>query len=62
MKPETGGYEIFARFVAIVLVGALPAFCISLAKTTVRTVGENADGVVLSKVGRELGEPVLKTG
>ena len=26
LKPETGGYEIFTRFVAIVLVGALPAF------------------------------------
>ena len=54
VKPETGGYEIFARFVAIVLVGALPAFCINVAKTTVRTVGENADGVILSKAGREL--------
>ena len=62
VKTKTGGYEIFARFLAIVLVGALPAFCISLAKTTVRTVGKNADGVVLSKGGRELGEPVLKTG
>jgi len=61
VKPETGGYEIFTRFLAIVL-GALPAFCISLAKTTVRTVGKNADGVVLSKAGREQGEPVLKTG
>jgi hypothetical protein len=54
VKPETGGYEIFARFVAIVLVGALPAFCINVAKTTVRTVGKNADSVVLSKAGREL--------
>ena len=62
VKPETGGYEIFTKFVAIVLVGALPTFCISLTKTTVRAVGKNADGVVLSKAGRELGEPVLKTG
>jgi hypothetical protein len=62
VKPGKGGYEIFARFVAIVLVGALPAFCISLAKTTVRAVGKNADGVVLSKAGRELGEAVLKAG
>ena len=62
VKPETGGYEIFTKFVAIVLVGALPAFCINVAKTTVRTVGKNADGVILSKAGREQGEPVLKTG
>ena len=62
VKPETGVYEIFTRFVAIVLVGALPAFCINVAKTTVRTVGKNADGVILSKAGREQGEPVLKTG
>jgi hypothetical protein len=40
VKPETGGYEIFTKFVTIVLVGALPAFGISLAKTTVRAVGE----------------------
>ena len=43
--------EIFARFVAILLVGALPALCISLAKTTAKVVGKTADSVVVSKVG-----------
>jgi len=43
--------EIFARFVAILLVGALPALCISLAKTTAKVAGKTADSVVVSKVG-----------
>ena len=54
--------EIFARLMAILLVGALPALCISLAKTTAKVVGKNADNVVVSKVGRELTEPAPKTG
>ena len=43
--------EIFARLMAILLVGALPALCISLAKTTAKVVGKTADSVVVSKVG-----------
>ena len=51
--------NVFARFVAIFMMGALSVLCVGLTKMIGRVVTRSADGIVSSRISRDLAKPAL---